>query len=328
MILNVILSALAALIPTVAYVVLLWRLDRFEKEPLMLFAAAFIWGALPAVMASLVAEVASTAPLDNLLGQWSTLVSLGVFAPFVEETFKCLALLLLFWFFRSEFDGVLDGVIYGSVIGFGFAMTENLLYFINAWPGPGVGGWASLVFVRVAVFGLNHAMYTALAGAALGYARLRRDVRARWGIYLLGFLAAVLAHMLHNILVAGLQVCVLGFILDWLGVAALLATIVLSWRNERSIVKTYLLDEVHLGTISQAHYERIVANTLAVGSKRAGMGSKSAAEMKSWKDYQQTATRLAFKKYEQAKVGEEGCNSHLIAGLREKLAYLNSRITT
>ena len=40
-------------------------------------------------------------------------------------------MLLLFLLVRNEFDNVLDGVVYGAVIGFGFAMTENTLYFIE-----------------------------------------------------------------------------------------------------------------------------------------------------------------------------------------------------
>ncbi len=44
---------------------------------------------------------------------------------------KGLALVALFYLARQEFDGPLDGIVYGALIGFGFSMTENLLYFLH-----------------------------------------------------------------------------------------------------------------------------------------------------------------------------------------------------
>ena len=49
-----ILSILASVIPTILYVLLLWRLDRYEKEPIKLLAIAFFWGAVPATIAAAV----------------------------------------------------------------------------------------------------------------------------------------------------------------------------------------------------------------------------------------------------------------------------------
>lgn len=243
----IILSILAAVIPTVLYVIILWRLDRYEREPLHLFIAAFIWGAVPAIIASLLLEVLATLPLTGLSDEAATVAGTGVIAPVVEEACKALALLLLFWFYRDEFDGVLDGIIYGSVVGFGFAMTENIIYYLGAWSEGGLQGWLGLVLVRGAAFGLNHAMYTALTGAALGLARFRQGVAVRWLLFLLGLAAAIIAHMLHNLLVAASGACLLGFLLDWAGVSLILTVVALSWRRERQIIQSYLAEEVKLG---------------------------------------------------------------------------------
>ena len=42
-------AIVAAAIPTAIYSMLLWWLDRYEKEPPWLIAAAFLWGSLPAI---------------------------------------------------------------------------------------------------------------------------------------------------------------------------------------------------------------------------------------------------------------------------------------
>lgn len=59
---------------------------------------------------------------------------------------------------RHEFDGVLDGLTYGAIIGFGFAMTENFLYFIGAFSEGGFVDLTVLIFLRAVIFGLNHTL--------------------------------------------------------------------------------------------------------------------------------------------------------------------------
>ena len=49
-------AILGALIPTIVYVLLVWWLDRYEKEPLWLLALAFLWGAVPAAIFSILVE--------------------------------------------------------------------------------------------------------------------------------------------------------------------------------------------------------------------------------------------------------------------------------
>lgn len=53
---GVILSILAGIVPTAIYAFVLWWFDRYEKEPWSLLSMAFLWGAIPAVIISLIAE--------------------------------------------------------------------------------------------------------------------------------------------------------------------------------------------------------------------------------------------------------------------------------
>ena len=47
-----ILSVIAAIIPTVFYIIIIYWVDRYEKEPWWLLSAAFLWGAIPSIIAA------------------------------------------------------------------------------------------------------------------------------------------------------------------------------------------------------------------------------------------------------------------------------------
>jgi len=322
----IMLSILAAVIPTALYVLLVWRLDRYEKEPLPLFLAAFIWGAVPAIVSALVLELIASAPFNGLAESSLQVLSASLIAPPVEEFCKAGALLLLFWFIRSEFDGVLDGIVYGSVIGFGFAMTENIVYFIGAWSKGGFAGWANLVWIRGIAFGLNHAMFTSFTGIALGLARYQKSVASRWLLFFLGLGASILAHMLHNVLVSATGACLVGFLIDWTGVLVVIVLVVFAWKREQRTMRDYLRDEVTLGVISQLQYETAVShrNRLVHGWRVLGINGVRQARI--WRELVQAITELAFKKRQQAQMGEEHNNGQLVSRVRSKLINLRQHL--
>jgi len=254
----------AAIVPTYLYVRLFYWADRYEREPRWLATVAFLWGAIPAIIASLIGEVIFEMPAteasmigDTILGP---LFEDAVVAPIVEELTKGFALLLIYWFFRREFDGVLDGLVYGALIGFGFAMTENAFYFVGAFDEGGFGNLAVVIILRTIIFGLNHAFYTGFTGMGLGAARNARSQFARWLWPVLGLSAAITAHGLHNFgadvaarnglaLLISLLVAAVGF-------GVVLLTVLLSWQQERKTIRTELAEEVG-STLSAEEYARL-----------------------------------------------------------------------
>ena len=64
-----VVAALGALIPTISYVLFVWWLDRYEKEPFWLLALAFLWGAIPAALVSIVLEIIFDIPIAALGGE-------------------------------------------------------------------------------------------------------------------------------------------------------------------------------------------------------------------------------------------------------------------
>src|SRR5690606_36116843 len=81
----------------------------------------------------------------------------------------------------------------------GFAMTENLLYFIGAYGEGGFGSLTVIIYLRSIVFGLNHAFYTSLIGIGLGIARHKRSFLPRLLWASVGLASAIFAHALHNL---------------------------------------------------------------------------------------------------------------------------------
>jgi len=240
----------AAIIPTVIYVIVLVLLDRHEREPWYLMALVFIWGAAPAVMVSLMGEIVLSTEAKDFLPSpgHAKLFNVAVIAPVVEELAKAAALLIVYWFARKEFDGVMDGLLYGSLAGFGFAMTENVLYFKMAFAAD-VGEGIHLTFVRSVVFGMNHALFTSMFGLGLGIARYGRNVLTRGLAPLLGLLGAMALHMFHNYSVSTMSV-IPGLIVAWAGVGMWLALVYTTLQQEVRWIREELADEVAHGLLT------------------------------------------------------------------------------
>ncbi len=261
MALGLLVSLGAAFVPTLLYVLIFYWADRYEREPRRLVLITFLWGAIPAIIISLIAELSLGAPLLQEPGMLAAdLLEGAVVAPIVEELAKGLALLWIFYRYRQEFDGVLDGILYGALVGFGFAMTENCLYFVGAFMENGWGGLTALIYLRSVVFGLNHAFYTGLMGIGLGLARNRRSGPARWGWILMGLLAAMLAHAFHNLGAGLTSVTLLGFGLSLFvaggGLGLLLMIIGLAWQQERKTIQSELSEEVGV-LLSAGEFEQL-----------------------------------------------------------------------
>jgi len=233
-------SLLAAVLPTLLLVWLIWLADRYEREPRRLLIAAFAWGALPAILLSLLVELVVGIPFNGG-GLRDALVQSAMIAPIIEELVKGLALLGLIRFSRPEIDGVLDGVVYGALVGAGFAMTENFFYFVSA---GGIADWALTVFLRAIIFGLNHIFYTSILGAAVGFALSQRNKTTRRIIILLGWALAMMVHAYHNFAVTLTDVYPALFfttlLMSWGGALVMLLIVLASQQHERNSIQAYL----------------------------------------------------------------------------------------
>ncbi len=296
---HILTPLVAAFGPTALYTLLLWWLDRYEKEPLHLLVVTFVWGAIPALLIALVAEIAVGASVVDLLGPGSDTT---VVAPLVEELLKALMLIGVFLFARREFNGVLDGIIYGALVGFGFAMSENILYFVR-YHDQLVSVW----LLRAVLFGLNHAFFTSIVGIALGLVRYESR---RWVGYIAVPLALWLAVLLHGLHNTSTQLGVLGLCLAWIvnsgGVMIVLATAILSQRQELRWLNAELDEELARGVISLPQYERVLNPPLRSKAEAVALLTRGWLHYRRTRRFHHLLIELAFVKH-QLRQGDRYC---------------------
>ena len=251
-------SLLGAILPTIFLVWLIWWADRYEREPARMLIAAFGWGALPSILLALITELILSFPLE-LSGMWGQLVSVAVIAPVVEEMAKGLALLGLLWFMGPEIDGILDGIVYGALVGAGFSMTENFFYFLGAEEASTL---FILIFLRAGVFGLNHIFYTAVFGAGVGAVARTKSRGVQIVGLLLGLAGAIGLHMFHNAATVLSQANVIfiltSTLLLWSGLVVFLLLVILLLTRERRLIRDYLADK-NAPPITETERARLMA---------------------------------------------------------------------
>jgi len=332
MLLGFFFSILIGLATTALYVTLVWWLDRHEKEPLSLAAAAFLWGAIPAILASIIAELVLDVPLVTLGESLAyDMISSGLVAPVVEEVVKAMALLGIFLFWRHEFDNVLDGIIYGALVGFGFAMTEDLFYTIASLSEGGWGDWSVVVFMRHALFGLNHSFFTALTGIGLGYARLARERWKRWSAPLLGLGAAITFHAVHNLGASLAEVnCLIilfSLVADWGGVLVVVGIALATAHQEQQCIAAELRSEVPAGILSGREYRVASSYRRRFATRWRALRAGDWRAWRQWGRLFHLLTELAFKKHQRRTLGDERGNAAIIARLRRDIMALRREMS-
>ncbi len=299
-------------------------LDRYEKEPKLLLGAAFVWGVVIAGGGAFILNTAFGIGIYALTGSEGAAEfgTTSIVAPIIEEGLKGLAVLIVFLMFRSEFDSVLDGVIYAAVTAMGFAAIENVLYIYrngyleNSWE-----GFWTLVIIRVILVGWMHPFFTSFTGIGLAIARMSRNTLVKIIAVPAGYATAVAAHAFHNTfsgLIGGVRGFVAGTVVDYLGYAVMLVFIIWMVIYERNILKRNLRDEVMSGLISQKQYN----SATSFFQTNAHLSSLTSGTFRSTSRFYQVCGELAHKKEQLAKVGEEGGNSKIIAKLRAELTQL------
>jgi RsiW-degrading membrane proteinase PrsW (M82 family) len=338
------------LIGTVASLPLLallrW-LDRRERESLWLAIGAVVWGAVISTGLSAIFNALGFGFIavglevvgginPEVLGQ---LLAAALVAPPVEEAFKGLAILVLFWFLRAEFDNVRDGIIYGALVGIGFNIAEYALYVMQGYAESGVAPFAEQFAGRFVFLGFNgHMLWSAICGAGVGFARQSTGGGcATLGAPIAGYLAAVFGHALNNsvgVFLLAVILVMMGYDVEsglmsippfalWAAAAimnvlvqgviyiALLVLLALTSRWERDVIRTYLADEVGISVMPE-EYSAIVNDRMfgALGSR--GIPWRLALAQ----------NELAFRKWHVAREGGNPATDPLVAAWRQDIATL------
>lgn len=329
---DILIAITAGVAPMIVYATIVWWFDRYEKEPWSLLVGVFAWGAVPSIILALIAELVLDIPLHSLVGPGLAYNLLGssLIAPLVEEFFKGLAVMGVFLLFYRQFDGVLDGIVYGSIVGFGFAAVENVLYFLSSLNRDGAGTMFMVIFLRAFLFGLNHAFFTSLTGIGFAVARTSRSWLVRLIAPVMGFALAVIAHALHNAGAAFASVTWLGLLVsaaaDWTGVAIILVIILLATLQEQGWIVIYLADEVTSGLITPSQYHVARSYLERVGQRTNALLKGDVGRFFRLGRFYQMMTLLAFRKHQLASFGDEGGNRTEVDRWRREVAAMQPRL--
>ena len=258
-------AILLAAIPSLIYLGILNAIDRYEKEPWQILIACVGGGAIlapilsVAILALMGRPLQLTPSLAPGAGGGDPLVAV------IQELVKGAILIALTRSVRSEFDDVLDGLVYGAALGAGFGATETLVYAAG-----GTAGLETGTIVALLVSGLNHAFYGAVLGTILGAARRFGDARLEWIAAVYGVLTAALLHALHDALpsilsrlldrpdaAVGTATRMLADGINVLGLITLAVAVGFAWRREGRVVRDELREEVANGIVPPEDYEAL-----------------------------------------------------------------------
>jgi RsiW-degrading membrane proteinase PrsW (M82 family) len=284
-------ALIATLLAAVSFPVMIFIcfwLDRYEPEPARYRLAALGWGAVAAVGFSFVGE-------QFLFGLSATneFLNVAVGAPVVEELGKGLFLVAVVIFRRAELHGPLDGIVYGALVGIGFAFVEDIVYYLQSLQSGQLG---ITFFLRGIMGPFAHPLFTAATGLGIGLAVATRRPGVRVLAPLLGFLAAVIMHAIWNGSTFwggnGFLVAYSAIFLPLLIV--ILAVAVWARSREGKLLTTALQQVAQMGWIRPDEIRWIarLSDRMSARAYAKRIGGKPAAD--AVRAYQQTMTEVAF----------------------------------
>jgi RsiW-degrading membrane proteinase PrsW (M82 family) len=315
--------------------------DLFEREPRSLLIGALLWGAIIATFLAGHINDQWASILQKLFGaEFTRTWGAALIGPGVEELLKFLGVVVIYLIARAEFDDVLDGFVYGAMVGLGFTVAEDMYYFFAHFVGQAgasdLGGLLEGFFTRVIVGGpYSHVLLTGLTGMGLAFYVTRPDVpRARRVLVaVLLYAAGVAAHFVWN---SPLLDGILGNDpgpTEWIAWAAvkglpfliLLGVLVrLAMRREQRWVRDALAEDVAAGVLT-AHEVDVLESLRARRSARKAVGARSGPageRLVARLQHAQIALAVASTGAEADRLARIAANRDLIASLRTQLAAL------
>lgn len=157
---------LLAIAPTAAIVWYIYHKDKYEPEPLKYLILAFVLGLASVYPATLAADKLEEWTMTSLDARSESIVYAFLVISLSEELVKFL-FLRFFVFKKDAFNEPFDGIVYGVMLGMGFAFFENISYVLD-------GGWVTAV-IRMFTAVPAHAVFGVVMGYYVGKAKFQPD---------------------------------------------------------------------------------------------------------------------------------------------------------
>lgn len=166
---TIIWMIITAVLPAILLIVFMNRLDKYRQDSAIIIDVLKCFGigvvsALISVYAEQILVELGIVPLSHTTIA-DCFVSAFVGAALPEEFFKLIAFLcILRWI--SSYDEYMQGVVYLSSVGLGFAAIENIVYLFTAGT-----GWISIAIVRALLSIPGHFLFSIFMGYFLSKVR-------------------------------------------------------------------------------------------------------------------------------------------------------------
>ncbi|GAA3030838.1 PrsW family intramembrane metalloprotease [Streptosporangium longisporum] len=287
-----------ALAPVPVLLAAVLALDRIEPEPRGNLVFAFAWGAGVAVLFAGVINSFNLIYLENTvrLGyDYARNLTATFGAPVVEETMKGLVLLGLLRFRRAELDGPTDGIIYACMVGLGFAMSENVSYYVAALDEMGAQGLAVTVVLRGVLSPFAHPLFTSMIGVAVAYAAQRRGP-GRILVIAAGWAGAMLLHGIWNgfasyVGIAGLAI---AYVLLMIVLFVLIWIVFRDRKRIIGLIQAYLPAYWATGLVSSADVAMLSSLPGRRHARQWARANGGRPGLRAMSDYQLAATELGL----------------------------------
>ncbi|WP_183650981.1 PrsW family intramembrane metalloprotease [Prauserella isguenensis] len=302
--LPVIVGVIAAVVPvSIVTAALLW-VDRWEPEPAKYLLLTFLWGACVATLLALLVNDTAKSVGDYLLGfEGGNRIATIISAPLVEEAIKAVPLVAVLWHRRSEFNGVVDGIVYAGFSAAGFAFTENVYYFASAFNEAGFGdGMSSGVLAAFTLRGVlspfAHPLFSVVIGIGVALMVQKRYYgAARFMLPVVSYIGGVCLHALWN------AAATLGGAQTFLNVYFLIMAplfigvgLIVVWqrRREQRVVAGALPAMARRGWIAQSEIDLLADLAARRRWRRQARRESGSEAARAVGDYQAAVTELAF----------------------------------
>ncbi|MGH2574369.1 MAG: PrsW family intramembrane metalloprotease [Ignavibacteria bacterium] len=318
---HLFLAGFFSVIPMIVYLIIIWLMDRYEREPFWLVSLNFMWGATGAIIFGVIGSIIMGIGVSEFIYQFAnesdagTLQNLAgavVVAPIVEEMTKGIFLLIVA--LSRHYDGPVDGAVYGGAVGLGFGMTENFLYFLS-FP-TSYASLFVLIIIRTLFSAVLHCCTQATLGAAIGFAKFR-GIFSKLTIIPLGLGIAMFMHFMWNLTVSFESTALIGFAFLFMSLIIIFAVFQFGVYHDHKMIIRELTDESSSGFIPAEHLKHIPYTSRRF--KRGWFPNE-----RHQKEYVRTAIKLAFRKYQSKSLKSNAQRVYLndVEILRNKIATI------
>jgi protease PrsW len=182
--LDLVLLICVALAPAVFLLHYFYVRDKYQPEPLGLVLKIYFlsfFSVIPAIFLEISVAFFPVGALAAFL------------VGFIEESIKFVFIRWLV-FRRPEFDEPYDGILFGVVVGLGFASAENLLYVIAS-------GSLTVAIARAVLSVPAHCLWGVIMGYYLGLWKFESDPAVRRALLLRALAIPAFLHGLFDFLI-------------------------------------------------------------------------------------------------------------------------------